>query len=90
MEYQEVHDVKEAEATAEKMASVAKEQAKVIDSTDVPRTEVYSEAPPAKVHVSPKTEEVFGIPKDLLLPASIGALAVVILGVFTISRLSSR
>ncbi|KAF9535546.1 hypothetical protein CPB83DRAFT_779613 [Crepidotus variabilis] len=35
-------------------------------------------------------EDVFGIPKDMLLPASIGALAVVIIGVFTISRLSSN
>lgn len=35
-------------------------------------------------------DEVFGIPKDLLLPASIGVLAVVIIGVFTISRLSSN
>ena len=35
-------------------------------------------------------DEVFGIPKDLLLPASIGALAVVIIGVFTISRLTSN
>jgi len=35
-------------------------------------------------------EEVFGIPKDMLLPASIGALAVVIIGVFTISRLTSN
>jgi len=34
-------------------------------------------------------DDVFGIPKDLLLPASIGALAVVIIGVFTISRLTS-
>ena len=36
------------------------------------------------------TDDVFGIPKDLLLPASIGALAVVIIGVFTISRLTSN
>lgn len=35
-------------------------------------------------------DEVFGIPKDLLLPASIGALAIAIIGVFTISRLSSN
>jgi PB1 domain len=35
-------------------------------------------------------DEVFGIPKDLLLPASIGALAVVIIGVFAISRLTSN
>lgn len=36
------------------------------------------------------SDEVFGIPKDLLLPASIGALAVVIIGVFTISRLTAN
>ncbi|KDR84780.1 hypothetical protein GALMADRAFT_53279 [Galerina marginata CBS 339.88] len=35
-------------------------------------------------------DDVFGIPKDMLLPASIGALAVVIIGVFTISRLTSN
>ena len=35
-------------------------------------------------------DEVFGIPKDLLLPASIGLLAAVIIGVFTISRLTSN
>lgn len=45
-------------------------------------------APPAPVHVPHEEEKVLGIPKDLLLPASIGALAAVILGVFTISRLS--
>lgn len=36
-----------------------------------------------------QTDEVFGIPKDLLLPASIGVLAAVIVGIFTISRLTS-
>ena len=41
-------------------------------------------------HHTAGAEEVFGIPKDLLLPASIGALAVVIIGVFTISRLTSN
>lgn len=45
-------------------------------------------APPPQIHVPPPQELVFGIPKDLLLPASIGALAVAILGVFTISRLT--
>ncbi|KAH9996583.1 CBS-domain-containing protein [Russula vinacea] len=35
-----------------------------------------------------ETDEVFGVPRDLLLPASIGALAAVIIGVFTISRLT--
>lgn len=49
-------------------------------------------APPAHPHVQPPpiggADDVFGIPRDLLLPASIGALAVVIIAVFTISRLS--
>ncbi|KAF6766245.1 hypothetical protein DFP72DRAFT_1028934 [Ephemerocybe angulata] len=34
-------------------------------------------------------KEIMGIPKDLLLPASIGVLAAVIIGVFTISKLTS-
>jgi len=41
-------------------------------------------------HIPGGPDEVFGIPKDLLLPASIGILAVVIIGVFAISRLSSN
>ncbi|KAI5991516.1 hypothetical protein EDD15DRAFT_2275715 [Pisolithus albus] len=40
------------------------------------------------VVLPPDQELVMGIPKDLLLPASIGVLAVVIVGVFTISRLT--
>lgn len=45
-------------------------------------------ASPPQAPIPPQQELVLGIPKDLLLPASIGALAVVILGVFTISRLT--
>jgi hypothetical protein len=33
-------------------------------------------------------DDVFGVPRDLVLPASLGALAVVIIAVFTISRLT--
>ncbi|KAJ6574887.1 CBS-domain-containing protein [Mycena capillaripes] len=35
-------------------------------------------------------EEIMGIPKDILLPASIVTLAVAIIGVFAVSRFSSR
>ncbi|KAJ7492835.1 hypothetical protein FB451DRAFT_1079153 [Mycena latifolia] len=35
-------------------------------------------------------DEIMGIPKDILLPASIVTLAVAIIGVFAVSRLSSR
>lgn len=34
------------------------------------------------------SDDFFGIPRDLILPASLGVLAVVIIGVFTVSRLS--
>ncbi|KAI0651622.1 CBS-domain-containing protein [Trametes meyenii] len=47
----------------------------------------YTPGPPPPPF-PPEPELVMGIPKDLLLPASIGALAAVILGVFTISRLT--
>ena len=43
---------------------------------------------PAPVPVPAVPGDVFGIPRDLLLPASIGALATAIIAVFTISRLS--
>lgn len=38
----------------------------------------------------PAEQVIAGVPNELLLPGAIAALAVVILGVFTISRLSSR
>ena len=63
------------------------------DVKEVEKTEAVVPNTPAHVPSSRSTapiqDELFGIPKDLLLPASIGALAVVIIGVFTISRLTS-
>lgn len=44
----------------------------------------------ARAPVPAGNDDVMGIPKDLLLPASIGVLAVVIVGVFTISRLTAN
>lgn len=50
-------------------------------------------SPPVKTPVPPPPapaaqDSLLGIPRDLLLPASIGALGVIIIGVFTISRLT--
>ncbi|KAI0343922.1 CBS-domain-containing protein [Trametopsis cervina] len=83
---------------AEQIAAAAHEEVKAIEKVEAvaapaPPTpgalpEYAAFAPPAPVHVPHEDEKVMGIPKDLLLPASIGALAAVILGVFTISRLS--
>lgn len=65
-------------------AAARKESKEVEKSEAIPPDNVQS-VPPVHGH-SPLTDEVFGIPRDLLLPTSIGALAVVIIGVFTISR----
>ena len=43
---------------------------------------------PTKIPTIPANDDILGIPRDLLLPASIGALAVVIIAVFTVSRFS--
>jgi hypothetical protein len=85
---------------AEQIAAAAQEEVKAIEkiesiaasapavATPGALPEYAAFAPPAPVHVPREDDKVLGIPKDMLLPASIGALAAVILGVFTISRLS--
>ncbi|KAH9890929.1 CBS-domain-containing protein [Cubamyces lactineus] len=83
-------------AQAEAVAAAAAQEMK-----EVEKTESVVSPPPPTMSVPPtpyapppypvqpaEPELVMGIPKDLLLPASIGALAAVILGVFTISRLT--
>ena len=77
------------DVTAEKLEAKATEadSAAVQSGTmAIEKTEVPLPAPLSP----PQTEEgVFGIPRDMILPASIGALAVSIMVVFTISRLTS-
>jgi len=84
-----------AEAGADKSEAKAKAASEAVQ--EELKAEVGSESsperaavppPPPKVHPPPEQELVLGIPKDLLLPASIGALAVVIVAVFAISRLT--
>lgn len=84
---------------AAEVAAAAKEEVKEIENVEgaatptaatpaapIPLPE-HHYAPPAPVHVH-EEDKVLGLPRDLLLPASIGALAAVILGIFTVSRLS--
>jgi hypothetical protein len=81
-------EVKEVEK-AESVFVAPPVEVKEVASTPTPEPVVPVPSP----HVGRQHghgEEVFGIPKDMLLPASIGALAVVIIGVFTISRLTSN
>jgi hypothetical protein len=60
------------------------QEPKEADNENVPEK---ASIPSPSIHVA--SDDVMGIPKDLLLPASIGALAVVIVGVFAISRFTS-
>jgi hypothetical protein len=82
---------KAEEKAAEAAAAVVAEEKAIEKTEEVHPIEPVFLAPPANVHVSPPPEPelVMGIPKDLVLPASIGALAVAVIAVFTISRMSS-
>ena len=94
-------EVKAAEVTAAAAKEVrevekAEEVAQVVPPSKVTTPRSPSPSIPPQTSTPPHArnatgaDDVFGIPKDLLLPASIGALAVVIIGVFTISRLTSN
>lgn len=77
-----------AEVPAE-IAVPVMQDVKEAEKTEAVVPNIPAHVPPPSRSITPIRDEVFGIPKDLLLPASIGALAVVIIGVFTISRLTS-
>jgi len=83
-------------AAAEEVREVEKSEQSIVSPTPTVIVPPTKEAVPEPnqprhyQHSAGAGDEVFGIPKDLLLPASIGALAVVIIGVFTISRLTSN
>ncbi|KZT19358.1 CBS-domain-containing protein [Neolentinus lepideus HHB14362 ss-1] len=76
-----------SEERAAAAAAAAQQETKEVEKAEATVPDGVHFTPPNHVHL-PDQELVLGIPKDLLLPASIGALAVVILGVFTISRLT--
>jgi len=86
---QEAREVEKAELVVPAPAPV---EVKEVIGTAAPEIVVPVPSPYAgpRHHGHGHGDEVFGIPKDLLLPASIGALAVVIIGVFTISRLTAN
>jgi hypothetical protein len=86
------------EATKVKTPSPLRQEVKEEKSENVETQPLPtpSEFPPLPSYPGPTNnassaipDEIMGIPKDLLLPASIGALAVVIIGIFTISRMTS-
>jgi hypothetical protein len=91
----------QAEVKAAEAAAAIVEEVKEIEKVESKLPEGVALAPPATVHapapvapvapfVPAAPELVMGIPKEMLLPASIGALAVAVIAVFAISRMSSR
>jgi len=81
---------KESEVKAAEAVATAQREVKEVEKAEETLPEGVSFAPPTPVHVQPvPTDDVFGIPRDMILPASIGALAAVVVGVFMISRLTS-
>ena len=85
-------EVREVEKTEEITIVVppSKVATPVPESSPSPTTIPPQSSTPPHARGVAGADDVFGIPKDLLLPASIGALAVVIIGVFTISRLTAN
>ncbi|KAK7463836.1 hypothetical protein VKT23_007173 [Stygiomarasmius scandens] len=82
----------ESAIKAAEAAAAAKKEVQEVEQFEVPTpvpVAPTTNTVPQPVPEDSKSEEIMGIPKDLLLPASIGALAVVILGVFTMSRLTA-
>lgn len=76
-----------SEAKAAEVTAAAQQEEKEVEKAEATLPEGVTFTPPNHIKV-PQDDDIFGVPKDLLLPASIGVLAVVILGVFTISRLT--
>jgi hypothetical protein len=76
-----------SEAKAASVTAAAQHEIKEVEKSEAVFPEGSESKGSAPAH-PPQDDEIFGIPRDLLLPASIGALAVVIIGVFTISRLT--
>ena len=74
---------KKADAKAAETAAIALEEIREIEKTEETGTRSPSNAAP------PPSDDLFGIPRDLLLPASIGILAASIVVVFTISKITS-
>lgn len=78
----------QGEAKDKEASETASKETKEVEPTEAVLPETVA-PPPAKVYAPvASTDDVFGIPRDMVLPASIGALAVIIIGIFTISRFS--
>ena len=75
-------------------SSVVRERRKAVDGDDSEEDEEEDESTvrrSRRTRAAPQQEQVIaGVPNELLLPGAIVTLSVVIVGIFTISRLSSN
>ncbi|KAG9054378.1 hypothetical protein FS842_005291 [Serendipita sp. 407] len=71
-----------------KMASAAEEATRKLKEEAERAEAATADEPKTKNVRFDSGDDIYGIPRDLILPASLGALAVVIIAVFTIHRLS--
>jgi hypothetical protein len=80
------------DASAEKVEVKATETGVTTAREEVPEVEKIEAVPtpPAAAAPPPRPDDVFGIPRDMLLPVSIGVLAASIVIVFTISKVTSN
>lgn len=77
------------ETKAKEVLETALKETKEVEQAEVTPPETVVPQPPTKATAPVvATDDIFGLPRDMVLPASIGVLAVVIVGIFTISRLS--
>ncbi|QRW00405.1 CBS and PB1 domain protein [Ceratobasidium sp. AG-Ba] len=81
---------KDAGKKAEESARAAHEEARLVEKTEAKVAESMSTPAHPHAHL-PEEEKLFGVvPRDMVLPASVGFLGVVIIAVFALSRSSSR
>jgi hypothetical protein len=78
-----------SEMKAAEVTAAAQLEIKEVETAEAAVPEGAASTQPSHINI-PQQDEIMGIPKDLLLPASIGALAVVIIGIFIISRLTAE
>ncbi|KAG8779367.1 hypothetical protein FRC12_024327 [Ceratobasidium sp. 428] len=81
---------KDAEKKAEESARAAQEETRLVEKTESKVAEAMSTPAHPHAHI-PQDDKLFGVvPRDMVLPASVGFLGVVIIAVFALSRSSSK
>jgi hypothetical protein len=79
---------KDAEKKAEESARAAQEETRIVEKIEAKVADTMSTPAHPHAHIT-KEDKLFGVlPRDMVLPASVGFLGVVIIAVFALSRSS--